>query len=753
MTKHFQAFAVAFCFIFMIIFSATAQNRGNIPMLKARFIMGDSAAYSAANYNDDKWETQNTGTVWQAQGHDDYHGFAWYRIHIVIPASLKEKGSWKDSLRLFLAHVNDVDETFLNGKRIGHIGSFPGEAGGYVSKWPAVREYHLPMTDDAIKWDKENVIAIRVYDGGGTGGIFMGTPYIDALEKINGIQIDNSEIDYISSNKATLNLHLTNTYNTTTPGILQYTVFDAESNKNIQTKKIALTLKPFEEKQFKISLPQKEGVEVRTFFKENKSGYAVSESKTLPYILTPAPSLLPKINGATIIGMQPGHPLIYKIAATGEQPLEYSAKDLPAGLQLDINTGIVSGSIGDSGSYAILFTVKNARGKVEKTITIKAGSLLALTPPMGWNSWNCWGIAVTEDKVKSSAQAMIDKGLIDHGWNYINIDDGWEAVKRSTDGQIVTNEKFPDMKSLGNFLHSHGLRFGIYSSPGELTCGGYTGSYQHELSDAKTYAGWGIDYLKYDLCSYLDKIQNKESLTEHQHPYEIMRDALAQQNRDIVYSMCQYGMLDVWKWGRKMNGNLWRTTGDIEDTWESLYNIGFRQNALYPYAAPGGWNDPDMLIVGMVGWGENLHPTRLTADEQYTHISLWSMLSAPLLIGCDMSRLDKFTLNLLTNDEVIAIDQDAAGKQAERVINKDSIQVYVKDLADGTKAIAIFNTSNFYKKYSLNFSEVGLKQNYKVRDVWRQKDIGMGLKSISRKLPPHGVFLFKVRQVIMLPTY
>jgi hypothetical protein len=203
-------------------------------------------------------------------------------------------------------------------------------------------------------------------------------------------------------------------------------------------------------------------------------------------------------------------------------------------------------------------------------------------------------------------------------------------------------------------------------------------------------------------------------------------------------------MQDVWKWGNLVNGNLWRTTEDIEDTWGSLYNIGFRQDTLYSYAKPGRWNDPDMLTVGMVGWGENLHPSRLTADEQYAHISLWSLLSAPLLIGCDINGIDRFTLNLLTNDEVIAIDQDSLGRQAKRMLNQDSVQVWVKDLADGGKAVGIFNIGSTYKKYALNFKSIGLNNVYEVRDVWRQKDIGKGVGSLEKMIPPHGVFLCKI---------
>jgi hypothetical protein len=364
---------------------------------------------------------------------------------------------------------------------------------------------------------------------------------------------------------------------------------------------------------------------------------------------------------------------------------------------------------------------------------------------MGWNSWNCWGLSVSDDKVRSSARALMDKGLVDHGWMYMNIDDGWEAPRRGADSSIVPNEKFPDMKALGDFLHSNGIRFGIYSSPGPRTCGGFLGSWQNEEKDAISYASWGIDYLKYDLCSYTEFMPRRNStLEQNQKPYILMRDILKKQSRDIVYSLCQYGWQDVWKWGPEMNGNLWRTTGDIEDTWNSLYRIGFTQARLSEYASPGRWNDPDMLIVGMVGWGENLHPTRLTPYEQYTHMSLWILLSAPLLLGCDLARLDTFTLNLLTNDEVIAIDQDPLGKQAKQVINKDSMQVWIKDLEDGTKAIGIFNLRNDFQSTVVKWDEIGIKGKVRVRDVWRQKDLGIKQDSYDSAIPPHGVVLLKI---------
>ena len=462
-------------------------------------------------------------------------------------------------------------------------------------------------------------------------------------------------------------------------------------------------------------------------------------------ILTPKASPKPRINGAKVFGVRPGSPFMFQIAATGEKPITYEVKNLPAGLNVDVSTGLITGKLAQKGDFITTIVASNKLGKAERKFTIKCGDLLSLTPPMGWNSWNCWGMAVDAKKVKSSVDFMVSKGLVEHGWSYINIDDGWQGPNRDTvTGEILTDqEKFPDMKGLSDYVHSKGLKFGIYSSPGSLTCGKRLGSLQHEELDAATYSKWGVDYLKHDWCSY-SEIYKKPSLYELKLPYQIMKRALRSQKRDIVYSLCQYGMGDVWKWGHEVDGNVWRTTGDIIDTWNSMRVIGFDQDRNSAYAKPGRWNDPDMLVVGNVGWGPNLHPTHLTPNEQYTHISLWSLLSSPLLLGCDLSALDEFTLNLLTNDEVIDINQDPLGKQAKKISGDEKFQIWMKDLEDGSKAVGLFNLSINPKKYELVLKQLGLEGKYTVRDVWQQKDIAKGKEKIAVDLPLHGVLLFKI---------
>ena len=475
-----------------------------------------------------------------------------------------------------------------------------------------------------------------------------------------------------------------------------------------------------------------------------------------PYILTPAESPKPRITGAKIYGARPGNPFLFMISATGKRPMTFSATNLPEGLKLDPNTGIITGKLVSKGETVVIVKAKNKLGVATRNLKIVSGDKIALTPPLGWNSWNCFANAVDENKVKAAADAMVKSGLINHGWTYINIDDCWEikpgsddpmlsGKPRNSDGMINTNKKFPDMKGLTDYVHAKGLKTGIYSSPGPTTCAGFTATYQFDEKDARRWADWGFDYIKYDWCSY-GNISKGNTLAELQKPYIIMRSALDKVDRDIVFSFCQYGMGDVWKWGEKIGGNAWRTTGDITDTWSSMSKIGFSQAGQEKYAGPGHWNDPDMLVVGLVGWGPQLHPSRLSPDEQYTHISLWSLLASPLLIGCDMTRIDAFTLNLLTNDEVIEINQDPLGKQAGRVLKKDGLEIWVKDMEDGSKAVGIFNLTSTTEKVKADWSVLGLEGKQVVRDAWRQKDLGQFTGNFTADVAPHGVKLITIRK-------
>ena len=507
-------------------------------------------------------------------------------------------------------------------------------------------------------------------------------------------------------------------------------------------------------------------------------------------ILTPKPPPAPRINGPKVLGVRPGTPFLYTIPATGDRPMVFSAEGLPGGLQLDTRTGRITGVLKDKGEYVATFGARNSLGQAERKFKIICGSQIGLTPALGWNSWNAFGSAISDDLARSAADAMVKDTpfgrLIDHGWTYINLDDGWQRSSREgnplyegptrdpASGKILPNKKFPDMKALGDYIHSLGLKFGIYSSPGPRTCQNLEGSYQHEGLDAQSWADWGVDYVKYDWCSYggVASREARERLgtnapaadtnapagqgrrggprvqlirEDFVKPYRMLGEILAQSPRSIIFSLCQYGQDNVWDWAPQIGGNSWRTTADIADTWRSLSSIGFAQGGHPQDIGPGHFDDPDMLIVGRMGlWSRQVRPTRLTPNEQYTHISLWCLLASPLLLGCDMAQLDDFTLNLLCNDEVLAVNQDTLGRQATRVAKTDSAQVWARDMEDGSKAVGLFNLGDEDAKVSAKWADLGLAGKQSVRDLWRQQDLGGFDTEFTADVPRHGVVLVRV---------
>jgi alpha-galactosidase len=453
----------------------------------------------------------------------------------------------------------------------------------------------------------------------------------------------------------------------------------------------------------------------------------------------------PRINSPRITGATPGKPFLFRIPASGEGPLTFSGKNLPAGLTLDSKTGIITGSLRGAGRTAVSVTVTGAKGKTTGDITIVGGThSLALTPPLGWNSWNVWAARVDDAKVRAAADAIVSSGLAAQGYTYVNIDDAWEGP-RDANGEITSNEKFPDMKALADYVHSKGLKIGIYSSPGPRTCQQrYAGSWEHEAQDAKTWSKWGFDYIKYDWCSYSDIEPNRDSLPGLQKPYNVMRAALDQLDRDFVLSLCQYGWGHVWTWGADVGGNLWRVTGDITDSWASMSGIGFAQTGHEQYAGPGHWNDTDMLVVGKVGWGQPLRDSKLTPNEQLTHISLWALQAAPLIIGADLSQIDEFTTNLLGNPEVLAVNQDTLGKAAGRTTQNGRTEVWARKLSDGRTAVGLFNRDLIAQQVTVKWSDLGLSGEQPVRDLWQRKDLGVKRDELSATIPRHGVLLVAV---------
>ncbi len=717
----------------------------DVSLENAKFRIGDDASWAGVNVDESSWrDIQNTST-WDTQGISCNNAFAWYRYHVTIPKSLLEKSDLKETVDFNMGKIDDADEVYLNGKLIGKTGAFPKDEGGYKSAWSLVRVYSVKANSSLIKWDADNVVAVRVYNGGEPGGMFSGPIKVRVPNTIDNLSIDVKERDAASA-ICTLNSKM----QATKSGVFKVLVQDPETNEVLNEKEMKVSVNKGKSRVISLPYDNHRMVRVIASFTENKTGLSV-ETKYIPkYILTPAAPAEPRFNTTPLYGVRPGSPIHFRFGVSGEKPMKFSSADLPKGLAINPDNGALSGSLEKPGSYTFTVKAKNAKGEQTQRFTIRCGSKIALTPPMGWNSWNCWGLSVTQDKVISSSKALIEKGLADYGYCYMNIDDGWEAPQRNADGTIAVNEKFPSMKDLGDWLHSEGLKFGIYSSPGDLTCGGYLGSIDHELQDAESYNSWGIDYLKYDWCGYGRKHRTEpdnQTVASYVRPYLLMEGYLRQQPRDIFYSLCQYGMADVWKWGEAVDANSWRTTGDITDTWESLYSIGFTQQPdLYSYAKPGHWNDPDMLIVGKVGWSNNLRDSRLTPDEQYTHISLWTLLASNMLIGCDIAQMDEFTVSLLCNHEVNAVNQDILGKQAKRVVLDGTIQIWARPLSDGSYAVGIFNVGSAdarvdFKKY---FKEMGIASLKSVRDLWRQQNLSTS--DVNYFIPTHGVKYLKIEK-------
>lgn len=481
-------------------------------------------------------------------------------------------------------------------------------------------------------------------------------------------------------------------------------------------------------------------------------------------ILTPKAGPAPKINGAKVFGVRPNHPVLYTIPASGERPMTFSAKNLPKGLKVDQKTGKISGVIDVAGEYKMVLEASNSIGKASKDFKIVVGEEIALTPPMGWNHYNIYGTRITQEQVLTQAKAMANSGLINYGWSYINIDDGWQGKRGGKHQAILPDSsRFPNMQALVDEVHGLGLKIGTYSTPWVESYGHRVGgsamnpegiferskeniarnkkllpyaigTYHFWDNDAKQITEWGFDYLKYDW----NPIEMPET--------KAMYDALRNSGRDVVYSLSNSTPFESIK-DLSTVSNAWRTGGDIKDNWKSLKSRIFTQDKWAPYAKPGHWNDPDMMILGVVGWNAaEKWPSKLTADEQYTHMSAWCLMSVPLLLGNDISKLDAFTFSLLTNQEVLAVNQDLLGKQAMVISRNEDMGVMAKDLEDGSKAAGLFNLSdNGAQPVILKWKDLGIKGKYIVRDLWRQKDLGVFEDEFKADVAQHGVIMVSVR--------
>lgn len=454
----------------------------------------------------------------------------------------------------------------------------------------------------------------------------------------------------------------------------------------------------------------------------------------------------PHINSPRVIGNYPSTPFIFYIPTSGQRPIQWSAEKLPKGLELDSKTGIISGVVTSKGDYTVTFKAKNSLGVTEKQMVIRIGDELLLTPPMGWNSWNTFGRHLTEELILQTADAMIANGMRDLGYSYINIDDFWQLPERGADGHLqVDKTKFPHgIKYVADYLHERGFKLGIYSDAAEKTCGGVCGSYGYEETDAEDFASWGVDLLKYDYCNApVDRVEAMER-------YAKMGKALRATHRSIVYSVCEWGQREPWKWAKKVGGHLWRISGDIGDIWyrdgdhigglRGIVNILDINAPLSEYAAPSGWNDPDMLVVGIDGKSKSIaYASEGCTHEQYkSHFALWCMMASPLLSGNDVRNMNDSTLNILLDADLIAINQDVLGRQAERSISSDHYDIWVKPLADGRKAVACFNRTKSPQTVLLNektIADLSFEQIYCLDNRLTKSDIES--KELIVKLAPY----------------
>ncbi len=485
-----------------------------------------------------------------------------------------------------------------------------------------------------------------------------------------------------------------------------------------------------------------------------------------PAILTPPAPREPRLHGPRVYGVRPGSPFLYRIPCTGQRPITFAAEHLPSGLVLDPRTGIITGSLAAAGSNQVTLVARNAAGEARREFRVIAGKQLALTPPMGWNSWYIHYDRVSQPIMQQAADQMIASSMADYGYQYVNIDDCWMKKKgdepyRDAEGAVLPNAKFPDMKGLADYIHAKGLKAGLYTSPGPWTCGGYVGAYEHEAADAREFAAWGFDFLKYDWCSY-GHVKNDqrwptaEEKTKYQAdrlklPYCLMGDILKQQPRDLVLNLCQYGMGEVWKWGGEF-GHCWRTTGDLGlesgSGLPGFYSIGLSNARHAQYARPGAWNDPDYILIGWVGDAHGMgegKQTTLTPNEQYSYMSLWSLMAAPLIFSGDMAKLDAFTLNVLCNTEVIEVDQDPLGRQGKILRQSPQEVLLVKELEDGSRAIGLFNLGQSPAKLAVSWAELGLAGKQQVRDLWRQQSLGVFDGTFGIEVPRHGVALVRIQ--------
>ncbi len=496
-------------------------------------------------------------------------------------------------------------------------------------------------------------------------------------------------------------------------------------------------------------------------------------------ILTPAPQKSPRINGAKVYGVRPGKKILYRIPCQGERPIKFKAEGLPAGIHLNEEKGIIEGiSPIEKGEYQITFVSENKYGKDSRQFKLVVGDKIALTPPTGWNSWGGHMVHVTDEIIRKAADVFENRGLADVGFQYIGIDDCWMKTSpemyasrseniikkhasfnydgivgdiRDEEGNIIPNKNFPDMKALTDYVHSFGLKAGLYSTPGPATCQNFAGSYEHEKQDAEQYAKWGFDLLKYDQCSggkILKKLKEENTGFQDKDFWKPMAEYLLQQDHDILYNLCQYGQEEPWLWAPDLNIQSWRIGGDLNHNVNTYFDQAFRiAKELREFSKPGQWNDPDFMYIHRIKdvkkMGEPSEEIPLNTNQRYQYVTLWSIISAPFFFSSDIQEIDDFTIGLLSNADVFNINQDELGHVAKIIRDNENETIMIKNLANGTKVLALFNRNASEEiTINANWAELDLQGRQKVFDVWRQKVAGSKRDEISVKLSPNGVGLF-----------
>jgi alpha-galactosidase len=496
-------------------------------------------------------------------------------------------------------------------------------------------------------------------------------------------------------------------------------------------------------------------------------------------ILTPAPKKEPRINGPEIYGAKPNRKFIYRIPCQGKRPIHFKIDNLPDGLVLDSNEGVISGVVPEKmGHYYMTFHAANNYGSDSQKFDLVVGEKIALTPPTGWNSWGGHMLLISDSLIRYAVKVFVENGLADVGFQYISLDDCWMRISqygydarnefkkeqhrgfnyngliggvRDSAGDVIPNEHFPDMKSMTDFVHKYGLKAGIYSSPGPYTCQNFVGSFGHQKQDADQYAKWGFDLLKYDMCSggqvlsYFKKLDSTYRQSEFWRP---MATYIRDEHRDILFNLCQYGKDNPWEWAPGLGISSWRIGGDLNHNVDDYFAQAMRiATSLRSYSKPGQWNDPDFMYINQLrDFRHMMNPTHdipLNTNQRYQYVTLWSIVCAPFFFSCDINNINEFTIKLLTNPDVMAINQDKLGYVAKVLKNENDEVVMLKLMSDGSRVLALFNTNKDEQKViKADLPSLGFANNTAVYDVWREKKLGTFKSSFSAEISPNGVGLF-----------